>query len=138
MRFAVDAYLHLCASRPLTEAIASSLTELFAPTIMADRMRCWKSTIRGSTAAALEYFRGRLVQAPRDSEFGLQYVVAHCVTRESQDSAAEALTLKCHILWGAARRDPLRIRFAGIFAAAVARSAETLMSLDRPMAAAAG
>ena len=38
VRFAVDAYLHLCASRPLTDAVASSLTELFAPTLMADRI----------------------------------------------------------------------------------------------------
>src|SRR5260370_1513114 len=36
VRFAVDAYLHLCASRPLTEAVASWLTALCAPTLRAD------------------------------------------------------------------------------------------------------
>jgi pyrroloquinoline-quinone synthase len=100
VRFAVDAYLHLCASRPLIDAVASSLTELFAPTLMADRIAVLEKLYPWLDSRGLEYFRGRLVQAPRDSEFGLQYVVAHCVTRESQDRAAEALTLKCHILWG--------------------------------------
>ncbi len=39
--------------------------------------------------------------APRDSEFGLHYVVEHCTTRRGAGSnAADALTIKCHILWG--------------------------------------
>jgi len=100
VRFAVDAYLHLCASRPLTEAVASSLTELFAPTLMADRIAVLEKLYPWLDSRGLDYFRGRLVQAPRDSEFGLDYVVAHCTTLESQDRAADALTLKCHILWG--------------------------------------
>ncbi|MFZ1888134.1 MAG: pyrroloquinoline-quinone synthase PqqC [Candidatus Binataceae bacterium] len=100
VRFAVDAYLHLCASRPLVEAVASSLTELFAPVLMADRITVLEKLYPWLDSRGLEYFRGRLVQAPRDSEFGLQYVVANCTSRESQDRAADALTFKCHILWG--------------------------------------
>jgi len=99
VRFAVDAYLHLCATRPLTEAVASSLTELFAPTLMADRIAVLEKLYPWLDSRGLEYFRGRLVQAPRDSDFGLQYVVTHCTTRDSQDRAADALTLKCQILW---------------------------------------
>jgi len=100
VRFAVDAYVNLCASRPLTDAVASSLTELFAPVLMADRIVALERLYPWLNSRGLDYFRGRLVQAPRDSEFGLQYVVAHCTTRESQDRAVEALTIKCHILWG--------------------------------------
>jgi pyrroloquinoline-quinone synthase len=100
VRFAVDAYVHLCATRSLTEAVASSLTELFAPVLMADRIIALEKLYPWLDARGLDYFRGRLVLAPRDSEYGLQYVVEHCTTRESQDRAADALTIKCHILWG--------------------------------------
>src|SRR5919108_722781 len=48
----------------------------------------------------LEYFRSRLIQAPRDVEYGLDYVITHCTTRELQERAVAVLTLKCHILWG--------------------------------------
>ena len=37
-RFAVDAYLHFVSERSLLEAIASSLTEMFAPSIISDRV----------------------------------------------------------------------------------------------------
>jgi pyrroloquinoline-quinone synthase len=100
VRFAVDAYVRLCASRSLTEAVASSLTELFAPVLMAERVVVLEKLYPWLDSRGLDYFRRRLVLAPRDSEFSLQYVVAHCTTRESQDRAAEALTVKCHILWG--------------------------------------
>jgi pyrroloquinoline-quinone synthase len=100
VRFAVDAYVHLCATRPLTDAVASSLTELFAPVLMADRIIALEKLYPWLDSRGLDYFRGRLVLAPRDSEYGLQYVVEHCTTREAQDRAAGALTIKCHILWG--------------------------------------
>lgn len=100
VRFAVDAYVNLCASRPLSDAVASSLTELFAPVLMADRIIALEKLYPWLDSRGLDYFRGRLIQAPRDSEYGLEYVVAHCTTRESQDRAADALTIKCHILWG--------------------------------------
>jgi pyrroloquinoline-quinone synthase len=100
VRFAVDAYINLCASRSLTEAVASSLTELFAPVLMADRIVVLEKLYPWLDSRGLDYFRGRLVLAPRDSDFGLQYVVEHATTRELQDRCAEALTIKCHILWG--------------------------------------
>lgn len=100
VRFAVDAYVHLCASRSLTEAVASSLTELFAPVLMADRIIALEKLYPWLDSRGLDYFRGRLVLAPRDSEYGLQYVVEHCTTRDAQDRAADALTIKCDILWG--------------------------------------
>lgn len=99
VRFAVDAYVDLCDSRSLAEAVASSLTELFAPVLMAERIVALEKLYPWLDRRGLDYFRERLVLAPRDSEFGLQYVVAHCTTRRSQDRAAEALTIKCHILW---------------------------------------
>src|SRR5438046_10217137 len=38
VRFAVDAYVHFCRTKPWIEAVASSLTELFAPILMANRI----------------------------------------------------------------------------------------------------
>ncbi|HYH38026.1 MAG TPA: pyrroloquinoline-quinone synthase PqqC, partial [Azospirillum sp.] len=37
-RFAVDAYVHFCATKPILECVASSLTELFAPAIHRERI----------------------------------------------------------------------------------------------------
>jgi pyrroloquinoline-quinone synthase len=99
VRFAVDAYLNLVESRPLEEAIASSLTEMFAPAIMSARLPAFEQHYPWIEKSALEYFRSRLVQAPRDVEFGLHYTLEHCVTRLQQEKAIEVLTIKCHILW---------------------------------------
>jgi pyrroloquinoline-quinone synthase len=99
VRFAVDAYLNLVESRPLEEAIASSLTEMFAPAIMSARLPAFEQHYPWIEKSALEYFRSRLVQAPRDVEFGLRYTLEHCVTRLQQEKAIKVLTIKCHILW---------------------------------------
>jgi pyrroloquinoline-quinone synthase len=99
VRFAVDAYLNLVESRPLEEAIASSLTEMFAPAIMSERLPAFEQHYPWIEKDALEYFRSRLVQAPRDVEFGLRYTISHSVTRRQQDKAVEVLRIKCHILW---------------------------------------
>lgn len=99
VRFAVDAYLNLVQSRSLVEAVASSLTELFAPALIANRVTALEVHYPWIDTRGLGYFRARLVEAPRDAEWGLQYVVEHCTTRELQDRAAAALTTKCHILW---------------------------------------
>ncbi|MBF6569175.1 MAG: pyrroloquinoline-quinone synthase PqqC [Candidatus Binataceae bacterium] len=99
VRFAVDAYVNLVAAHSLVEAVASSLTELFAPELMANRVAVLETLYPWLDRRGLEYFRGRLVEAPRDAEFGLQYVTERCVTRDLQDRAAAVLTIKCHILW---------------------------------------
>jgi coenzyme PQQ biosynthesis protein C len=99
VRFAVDAYLQFVLDHSLFEAVASSLTELFSPTIMARRLPAFEQHYPWVDAAGLEYFRTRLVQAPRDVEFGLEYVLSGATTPELEDQAARALTTKCHILW---------------------------------------
>jgi coenzyme PQQ biosynthesis protein C len=99
VRFAVDAYLDLVERRTLLEAIASSLTELFAPGIMAVRLPAFESHYPWVERTGLEYFRTRLVQAPRDAEWGLEYVTANATTCDLQMRAIEALETKCNILW---------------------------------------
>ncbi len=99
VRFAVDAYLHLVQTGTLVDAVAASLTELFAPTLMAHRVAMLEARYPWLDRRGLEYFRRRLIDAPRDAEGGLRYVLERCSSRELQDRAAAALTTKCHILW---------------------------------------
>lgn len=99
VRFAVDGYVYFVQTHSLLEAVASSLTELFAPTIHAIRLPVFAQHYPWVDKKGLDYFRSRLIQAPRDVEFGLQYVLQHCTTRELQEKAIVALTTKCHILW---------------------------------------
>ena len=48
---------------------------------------------------ALDYFKSRLVQAPRDVRHGLGIVQRHCTTVETQRRAFEALAFKLDMLW---------------------------------------
>jgi pyrroloquinoline-quinone synthase len=97
-RFAVQAYVDFVSSRPQLEAVASSLTELFSGKLIAlriDALRRHYPWLSGG----LDYFTGRLTQAPEDSDFALAWVVKHCSTREEQEKAFAALRAKCDILW---------------------------------------
>jgi pyrroloquinoline-quinone synthase len=98
-RFAVDAYVTLVRDRSPLEAVASSLTELFSPGIIAERVEGMLRGYSFVTMETLAYFKPRLTQAPRDSDFALAYVKEHARTREQQDAALAALRTKCDILW---------------------------------------
>lgn len=99
VRFAVDAYVTFTRTRPWVEAVASSLTELFAPNVMAARLAAFEQHYTWIDPAELAYFRARITQAPRDSEHGLEIVRKHCVTAETQAAAMGALSFKCDVLW---------------------------------------
>lgn len=99
VRFAAEAYVTFCKTKPWIEAVASSLTELFAPDLMRQRIAAFPRHYPWVDAGALEYFRTRLVQAPRDSQQGLHLVMTRCVTIETQRKAFEALAFKLEMLW---------------------------------------
>lgn len=99
VRFAVDAYVQFCRTRPWLEAVAASLTELFAPTIVSERLSAILTHYKWIEPEGLQYFRNRLTQAPRDAEYALGLVRERCVTREWQDRAVAALNFKCDVLW---------------------------------------
>jgi len=99
VRFAVDAYVTFARTRPWVEAVASSLTELFAPDLMAERLAAFQRWYPWIDADGLAYFRARLEQAPRDCEHALEVVTTHCLTAESQAAAVDALSFKCDVLW---------------------------------------
>ncbi|RJE81077.1 pyrroloquinoline quinone biosynthesis protein PqqC [Paracoccus sp. JM45] len=98
-RFAVDAYVRFVRDMPLLDAVASSLTELFAPKIHAQRIEGLLAHYDFADDSSLSYFRKRLDEAPDDVAFGLDYVLTHANTREKQDAAAAALTFKTDVLW---------------------------------------
>jgi pyrroloquinoline-quinone synthase len=96
--FAVNEYLNLVRTRPLLEAVASSLTELFSRDLIAlrmDRIRQHYPWLKDGLA----YFEARLDQAPEDAAFATEYVCEHARTRQEQDRAIQALREKCDILW---------------------------------------
>ena len=99
VRFAVDAYVTFARTRPWVEAVASSLTELFAPDLMADRLAAFERHYPWIDPGGLAYFRARLTQAPRDSEHALQVVTERCRTPEQRAAAVAALSFKCDVLW---------------------------------------
>ena len=98
-RFAVDAYVHWVRDRSLLEAVASSLTELFSPKIIAERVSGMLANYDWITAETLAYFTPRLTQAPDDSAFALAYVKAHATTPGQQKAVLDALVFKCDVLW---------------------------------------
>ena len=98
-RFAVDAYVHFVRERSLLEAIASSLTELFAPAIIAERVSGMLATYAFISKETLAYFDKRLTQAPRDADFALDYVKSNARRPDEQDAVLAALTFKCDVLW---------------------------------------
>jgi pyrroloquinoline-quinone synthase len=99
VRYAVDAYVNFCRTQPWLIAMASSLTELFAPKLMSRRIAAFEQHYPWVKAEGLRYFRGRLTQAPRDTDFTLQLVVERCRSRELQELSVAALKFKCELLW---------------------------------------
>ena len=99
VRFAAEAYVTFCRTKPWIDAIASSLTELFAPDLMRQRIAAFPRHYPWVRPEALDYFNSRLIQAPRDSQQGLALVLTHCTTVELQRRAFEALAFKLEMLW---------------------------------------
>jgi pyrroloquinoline-quinone synthase len=99
VRFAVDAYVTFARTRPWVEAVASSLTELFAPDLMAERLAAFERHYPWINRDGLAYFRARLSQAPRDAGHALEVVTEHCRSTDDQARAVAALSFKCDVLW---------------------------------------
>jgi coenzyme PQQ biosynthesis protein C len=108
-RFAVDAYVHFVRERSMLEAIASSLTELFAPAIIADRVAGMLAGYDFITSQTLAYFDKRLSQAPRDADFALDYVRREAKRPDQQRAVLDALIFKCNVLW--AQLDALYVAY---------------------------
>ncbi|QBF30624.1 pyrroloquinoline-quinone synthase PqqC [Thalassococcus sp. S3] len=98
-KFAVDAYVHYVRDKPFLQAVASSLTELFAPGIHARRIEGLLEHYDFANPVSMSYFQHRLKEAPKDVAFGLAWVLEHADTAEKEDMACAALTFKTDVLW---------------------------------------
>ena len=98
-KFAVEAYVRFVREKSLLEAVASSLTELFSPKIISERVSGMLAGYDFVTPETLAYFNARLTQAPRDSDFALDFVKRHARMPEQQAQVLGALTFKCDVLW---------------------------------------
>jgi pyrroloquinoline-quinone synthase len=98
-RFAVDAYVRFVREKSLLEAIASSLTEMFSPDIISQRVSGMLRNYDFVTQETLAYFTPRLTQAPQDVAFALGYVKQHADSAEKQEQVQAALRFKCDLLW---------------------------------------
>ena len=99
VRFATDAYVTFARDRPWVEAVAASLTELFSPGLMRDRVAAMRRHYPWIDPAGYAYFESRTSAAASDAEAGLDLVLSHCRTRAGQDAAQHALAFKCDVLW---------------------------------------
>jgi len=98
-RFSVEAYIRFVREKTLLEAIASSLTELFSPQIIGERVEGMLKNYDFVTQETLAYFTKRPPQAQRDSDFALDYVKRHARTPAEQLAVLKALEFKCDVLW---------------------------------------
>lgn len=98
-RFAVDAYVHFVRDRTPLEAIASSLTELFAPNLHEERISGMLAHYDFVSPAIMTYFSTRLTQAPRDAGYALDYVRRHANTPAEREAVCNALIFKTNVLW---------------------------------------
>jgi pyrroloquinoline-quinone synthase len=98
-RFATEAYVRFVLEKTVVEAVASSLTELFAPQIHQERIAGMLENYDFIGERAMQYFRRRLDQANRDADFALDYVKRYATTAQEQALCIEAVRFKCNVLW---------------------------------------
>jgi pyrroloquinoline-quinone synthase len=98
VRRACDDYVRFVASHDLLESVASSLTELAAAGLMAERIRAFAEHYPWVATDGLAYFRSRTGQASRDSDEGLRFVLGEARSRADQERCLRALETKCEIL----------------------------------------
>ncbi len=98
-RFAVDAYVAFVRERSVLEAVASSLTELYAPAIHRERIAGLSKHYSWADDHALAYFKKRIAQARRDVDFGRAWVLEHARMRADQNAVLDAVRFKTDVLW---------------------------------------
>jgi len=97
--FAVDAYVTFVRDRTPLEAVASSLTELFAPKIHEERISGMLGNYDFISDDIMAYFKRRLDQAPRDADFALKFVRENARTPDQRQAVCDALIFKTNVLW---------------------------------------
>ena len=76
------------------------MTELFSPDLMTDRIHAWQRHYDWIKPSGFAYFETRIPVMRRDSEYTLDLMLSHCLTREQQQAAIAALAFKCDVRRG--------------------------------------
>ena len=95
--------------KTLLEAIASSLTELFSPVIISERMDGMLAHYDFVTRETLAYFDKRPPQAAKDSDFALDYVKRQCAHAGCAGAGAGGAGIQMRRAVGDARRAASRL-----------------------------
>lgn len=98
-RAACDLYVEAVRSADLVTAVASSLTEHFAPRLMQLRIEAWLQHYPFVSEGALDYFKQRVTIARGDADFALAFVRANAKTEAERQRCLDAFEVKCDILW---------------------------------------
>jgi pyrroloquinoline-quinone synthase len=98
VREACDEYVEFVRTATLVEGVAASLTECFAPALMAARLEAWQRHYAWVPREALAYFERRVERARADGEHALSFVVSEARTRRVQDRCLAALIRKTELL----------------------------------------
>jgi pyrroloquinoline-quinone synthase len=98
-RFACDAYVTFARTHGWLPAVASSLTELFAPDLLSARIAALVEKYPWIDDSGLAYFRSRVPLASRDADYALSWVVENATTPQAQEECLRALEFKCDVLW---------------------------------------
>ena len=117
VKFAAGAYLEFAKTQPWPIAVASSLTELFAPDLMAERIAAFREHYAWIPVWGLEYFESRPSRARRDSNEAMEFTRTFCDTPSLRGQAIEALAFKCDVLWAmldaTAAAPPIEVTMGG-------------------------
>ena len=99
VRRTVQSYVDFAKNARWELAVASSLTEMFAPDLMNRRLASLEEHYPEIPSWAYDYFRNRPPQARRDCGEAWAIVFRHCATPKAQREAVRALEFKCSVLW---------------------------------------
>lgn len=98
-RSAVDSYLTFVSERSFVEAVATSLTELFASKLVKDRAADMILKYDFISAESLIYFSKRPERSIRDSEFVLNYLDSLGLSEQLLSTVLFSVEWKCSMLW---------------------------------------
>ncbi len=98
-RQACDDYVEFVRNADLLTAVASSLTEAFAGSILQVRLEAWKEHYPWIRPQALTYFQQRVARAPADAKSALSFIEQWLETDEQLEQCLRAVEFKCDVLW---------------------------------------
>ncbi len=99
VRFACDAYVTFCKTHSWLEGVAASLTEMYAPTAIQERLEALRRHYPWIRPEGFTYFEWRLTAARRDAQEALDILRTYCRTAEDQQRCLDALIFKTDLLW---------------------------------------